>query len=68
MMPHDLTTTATARLRHWWELHGAAEDAAMMIRQIAHALAPTRLTLRQHLEDLLGDEWARLCAQDGDDV
>jgi len=67
MMPHEMTTTAHSRLQHVWELQGAAGDPSDEIRQIASEIAARRHGMRRQLEEVLLEQWALLCAEDGDE-
>jgi len=59
-MTHE---TACAQLQHWWELHGQTDDPVAAIRRITREAAPT---MRGHLTNVLFDQWAQLCAEEGD--
>ena len=63
MTLHELTTAACARLQHWWELHGSADDPTEMIRRIATELAPP--DAQMHLEADLNDFCAQLYTFEG---
>jgi len=66
MMMIDLLTTAIARLQHAWELQGSGDDPTPAIRRIADEVANPRM--RHDIEAHLYDEWARLCAREGDEL
>ena len=58
---------ASARLMHWWELHGPNSNPIPTIRRIASEVAPRKPQMRHEVEARLHDTWALLCAQEGAD-
>jgi len=62
----DVTATARARLSHWWELNGQGGDPVQVIRRIAIEMEPRRRDVQGHLEDVLLDDWALLCTEEGE--
>ena len=57
----------SARLMHWWELHGPTANPNPTIRRIASEVAPRKPQMRHEVEARLHDTWALLCAQEGAD-
>lgn len=66
MMLLDVTAAARARLFLWWEMNGQGGDPVEVIRRIAVEMEPRRRDVRGYLEDVLLDDWALLCADDGE--
>lgn len=42
MISNEITIAASARLQHWWKLHGLAANPMAVIRHIAGEVAPTK--------------------------
>ena len=60
-------TNVCAQLLHWLELHGPTVNPKAVIDSIIDEVAPKKRAMRNQLEDVLFDQWALLCAEEGDE-
>lgn len=65
MMTQHEIELASARLQHWWELHGSGSNPTQAIRQIVREIAPPGA--RHQLEEHLRDFCAQLFTLEGGD-